>query len=41
MKDEEVLAFQQLKAALVGATVLGLLNPSAEKEIHSDASKHG
>lgn len=32
---------QQLKVALVGTNLLRLFNPSAETEIHTDASKYG
>lgn len=41
MGDDQILAFQQLKVALVGASVLRLFNPNAETEIHTDASKYG
>lgn len=41
MEEEQLLAFQQLKAALVKAPVLRLYNPKALTEVHTDASMHG
>ncbi|CAD6995745.1 unnamed protein product [Ceratitis capitata] len=39
--DEELAAFQQLKACLSRNPVLRLYNPKAETKIHTDASKYG
>ncbi|CAD7000810.1 unnamed protein product [Ceratitis capitata] len=38
---EQLLAFEQLKAALVKAPVLRLYNPKAMTEVHTDASMFG
>lgn len=41
MEEEEIAAFQQLKAALVNAPVLGIFDPKLPTEIHTDASMYG
>lgn len=41
MGDEQILAFKQLKSALVNAPVLKLFIPGALTEIHTDASMYG
>ena len=41
ISDEQILAFEQLKTALVNAPLLKLFNPKAITEVHTDASMHG
>uniref|UniRef100_A0A0K8VRE6 RNA-directed DNA polymerase n=1 Tax=Bactrocera latifrons TaxID=174628 RepID=A0A0K8VRE6_BACLA len=40
-KEEQKIAFHQLRLSLISAPVLKFYNPSAQTEIHTDASMHG
>ncbi|XP_036332219.1 obscurin [Rhagoletis pomonella] len=41
MGVDQLLALEELKKALINAPALKFFDPSAETEIHADASKHG